>query len=701
MHIGRARFVTQKEQLSSHGTQGVDHLLSINWEQEQPPRWAVTPSPRQHLELRRLSDGDGDGDGDEHMTRELWERGRTLSNGKSHPSTKGLNKPISYAKSPPGRLGKNVSSAIEKFSHDTQGGHQPSVFKKGRNQLDGNNQSKRIPSGTKGSTQENFCRAKDVPVQRFYCGKKEQLGKNHEEFIAEASPGSSKWQEASVGEMFLDFESVQIIKEDAEDDSASDLSDSERIPIPPSPCTPPELILRAEEIDPVCLEHIPEMGFKESEYYYPDFLPPPFNSWDLKQLAICAYVEGKSDFRPKPTGSLEKYIERLVQLEWLQMQTVQSEKGRATKARPQTAPGPARALKSPGKGKALLSPVPTRQAVPQEGVPRLPRSCLGHRAEPYSEDTRQVHSHPGHLKLPERTGCAASSQRQTGDGRSELKKKPAAKQQLLSLQPPESSSKIQSVVRNGFGKRENPDWISPGVRNGFGKRENPDWISPGVRNGFGKKENPDWISPGVRNGVGWRENPDWISPGVRNGFGKKENPDWISPGVRNGVGWRENPDWISPGVRNGFGKKENPDWISPGVRNGFGKRENPDWISPGVRNGFGKKENPDWISPGVRNGVGKKENPDWISPGVRNGFGKKENPDWISPGVRNGVGWRENPDWISPGVRNGVGNRTGFLLESGMGSAGKSENPDWNFFWCMEWSKTQTGFFLQYRVGIS
>ncbi|XP_059718466.1 protein FAM217B isoform X1 [Haemorhous mexicanus] len=453
-----------------------------------------------------------------------------VNNGKSHPSTKGLNKPISYVKSPPGRLGKNVSSAIEKISHDTQDGHQPNVYKKGRNQLDGNNQSKRIPSvcsslhsaqgpkrspperrqnesflhrsppermknesflhrsppermknesflhrsppermknesflhrspperrqnesflhrippGTKGSTQENFCRAKDVPVQYFYCSAKEQLGKNHAEYIAEASPGSSKWQ-ASVGEMFLDFESVQIIKEDAEDDSASDLSDSERIPIPPSPCTPPELILRAEEIDPVCLEHIPEMGFKESEYYYPDFLPPPFNSWDLKQLATFAHVEGKAEFRPKPTGSLEKYLERLLQLEWLQMQTVQSEKGRATKARPQTAPGPSRALKSPGKGKALLSPVPPRQAVPQEGVARLPRSSLGHRAEPRSEESRQARSHPGHLKVPERMGCAAPPQRQSGDGRSELRKKPAAKQQLLSLQPPESSPKIQSV----------------------------------------------------------------------------------------------------------------------------------------------------------------------------------------------------------------------------------------------------------------
>ncbi|KFQ75669.1 hypothetical protein N337_11381 [Phoenicopterus ruber ruber] len=66
-----------------------------------------------------------------------------VNNGKSHPSTKGLNKPISHVKSSPGRLGKNVSSAIDKTSHDTQDGNQPSVFKKGRNQLDDNTQSKR------------------------------------------------------------------------------------------------------------------------------------------------------------------------------------------------------------------------------------------------------------------------------------------------------------------------------------------------------------------------------------------------------------------------------------------------------------------------------------------------------------------------------------------------------------------------------
>lgn len=79
---------------------------------------------------------------------------------------------------------------------------------------------------------------------------------------------------------FLILSQLQIVKEDAEDDRASDLSDSERIPIPPSPCMPPELILKAEEIDPVCLERVPDTGFKESEYYYRNFLLPPFNSFE-------------------------------------------------------------------------------------------------------------------------------------------------------------------------------------------------------------------------------------------------------------------------------------------------------------------------------------------------------------------------------------------------------------------------------------
>ncbi|XP_056130685.1 uncharacterized protein fam217ba [Lampris incognitus] len=129
-------------------------------------------------------------------------------------------------------------------------------------------------------------------------------------------------------------------------DSASDLSDSERLPILPSPCTPctpPHLNLRAEVIN--TNDFPPEFpgphgalsDGDESEkpgYSYPDFLPPPFNSWSLRQLAVFLHTEGRGAPRPKPVGPLEKYLERLLQLEWLQIQTVQAESSRLPGSRP-------------------------------------------------------------------------------------------------------------------------------------------------------------------------------------------------------------------------------------------------------------------------------------------------------------------------------------------------------------------------------
>ena len=62
------------------------------------------------------------------------------------------------------------------------------------------------------------------------------------------SPLGYRCRGSSGNKLFLDFQTMKIVKEDAEEDSASDLSDSERIPVPPSPLTPPDLHLRAEEI---------------------------------------------------------------------------------------------------------------------------------------------------------------------------------------------------------------------------------------------------------------------------------------------------------------------------------------------------------------------------------------------------------------------------------------------------------------------
>lgn len=144
----------------------------------------------------------------------------------------------------------------------------------------------------------------------------------------------------------------QYNQKDDDTDSASDLSDSERLPVLPSPCTPctpPHLNLRAEVINTndfppdfpgphgaVCDEDESE----KPSYSYPDFLPPPFNSWSLRQLAVFLHTEGRGAPRPKPVGHLEKYLERLLQLEWLQIQTVQAESSRppGTRSRPQGFP---------------------------------------------------------------------------------------------------------------------------------------------------------------------------------------------------------------------------------------------------------------------------------------------------------------------------------------------------------------------------
>ncbi|KAM6925144.1 uncharacterized protein fam217ba [Xenentodon cancila] len=144
---------------------------------------------------------------------------------------------------------------------------------------------------------------------------------------------------------------------DEDTDSASDLSDSERLPILPSPCTPctpPHLNLRAEIINTNDFPpdfpgpHGTAGAEDESEipkYSYSDFLPPPFNSWSLRQLAMFLHTEGRGAPRPKPVGPLEKYLERLLQLEWLQIQTVQAENSRppGSRPRPQSFPSAAAA----------------------------------------------------------------------------------------------------------------------------------------------------------------------------------------------------------------------------------------------------------------------------------------------------------------------------------------------------------------------
>ncbi|XP_076019436.1 uncharacterized protein fam217ba [Genypterus blacodes] len=180
-------------------------------------------------------------------------------------------------------------------------------------------------------------------------------------------------------------------KED-DTDSASDLSDSERLPILPSPCTPctpPHLNLRAEVINtndfppdfpgPRGNETDEDDGEKPS-YIYPEFLPPPFNSWSLRQLAVFLHTEGRGAPRPKPVGPLEKYLERLLQLEWLQIQTVQAECSRppGSRTRPQgfpsatTAHGPRPHTAPPSRLNSPKGPRHSQRAFPFAPVTNPP-----------------------------------------------------------------------------------------------------------------------------------------------------------------------------------------------------------------------------------------------------------------------------------------------------------------------------------------
>ncbi|KAG7278627.1 hypothetical protein CRUP_031922 [Coryphaenoides rupestris] len=115
-------------------------------------------------------------------------------------------------------------------------------------------------------------------------------------------------------------------------DSDRDLSDTERLPASPaassSTTVPPQLDLRPEVIAPDDLS--PDTRGRRgrggpwttsSSYPFPDFLPPPFNTWSLAQLASFYHTESRRTLRPRPSDPLERFLERLLQLEWQRMQT--------------------------------------------------------------------------------------------------------------------------------------------------------------------------------------------------------------------------------------------------------------------------------------------------------------------------------------------------------------------------------------------
>ncbi|XP_045837088.1 protein FAM217B [Meles meles] len=259
------------------------------------------------------------------------------------------------------------------------------------------------------------------------------------------SPLGAQRRGASGKELFLDLQCMKILKEGAgeDEDSASDLSDSERVPLLPSVRAPPELHLRAEEIHAADPGLEPDVeaearGGAQPTYQYADFLPAPFSSWDLRDLAVPPGTESRPAARCGAAGPLARYVDRLVQLEWLQMQTVQAEKGKGAKAKPPTVPGTSTgALKSPGRRKLVASAL---SRPPQEGACKLGapgtswRKELRPEARPsyYAFDTA-----PKGLRAP-RAG-RPSSQKPALDGRMEEPRKKASKSPRLQRWDPPCS----------------------------------------------------------------------------------------------------------------------------------------------------------------------------------------------------------------------------------------------------------------------
>ncbi|KAK5913149.1 hypothetical protein CesoFtcFv8_002960 [Champsocephalus esox] len=112
-------------------------------------------------------------------------------------------------------------------------------------------------------------------------------------------------------------------------DSDSDLSESERLPVGSFSRVPPELHLRPEVIEAEDLSSRCQRprGHGLGAFDFPDFLPPPFNSWSLSHLAVFYNTEGRGAPRPRAVGPLERYLERLLQLEWRQIQSVEEDGG--------------------------------------------------------------------------------------------------------------------------------------------------------------------------------------------------------------------------------------------------------------------------------------------------------------------------------------------------------------------------------------
>ncbi|VFV28359.1 Hypothetical predicted protein [Lynx pardinus] len=348
---------------------------------------------------------------------------------ESFPNIRGIKKSLPQLSSSANRLSKNISSTTEKTVHQTLDDDQPcDFFKKGNRVNQCHQKSSNMnagPSWNKAQRSKNSSGKRQSKSQAPQVSPHLPVDRLRESVSPEGKPKRSpldpRCRGASGNELFLDLQCMKIMKEgaDEDEDSASDLSDSERVPVPPSALAPPELHLRAEEIDAADPDPDPDPRGTQTTYRYADFLPAPFSSWDLRDLAVPPGAEPRPAAQGGAAGLLARYIDRLLQLEWLQMQTVQGEKGKGAKARPPTAPGMAGALKSPGRSKLVVSAParPHQEGAPKPGASRR-RDLHLEEARPsyYAFDTPRKAVHVARSGGP-------SSQKPALEGRTEEQKK--------------------------------------------------------------------------------------------------------------------------------------------------------------------------------------------------------------------------------------------------------------------------------------
>ncbi|XP_036915895.1 protein FAM217B isoform X2 [Sturnira hondurensis] len=355
------------------------------------------------------------------------------SSGGEEPSPKirGIKKVLPQLSAPSTGLSKNISDAAEKTIPPTLDHDQPCDFLKegsGVNEPHRKSSMDAGPSWTKAPRGKNSLGKRQSDPQAPCVPPRPESSLARVSWPAAEEPGGrispeAKAERSPLGatgnKLFLAVQSMGILKGDVDEDSASDLSDSERIPIAPSPRTPPDLRLRAEEIDPACfdLDLHPGQGHARTQHCYPDFLPPRCSSWDLRGMAMLVHAERRPGAVPRAGGLLGRYVDRLLQLEWLQIQTVQGERAKGGKARLPAAPGGP--LQSPGRGKLLAGAVsrPPQDGAPKSGPARkkgLPRTQGAPSCYPFETPPKP---------LEVLSGSRLGSQKQTPDVRTEEKKK--------------------------------------------------------------------------------------------------------------------------------------------------------------------------------------------------------------------------------------------------------------------------------------